>query len=134
MRDSGLIISQFTESDLIIILIYTFHFTIRCTLFILNTSSRYLVQGNGYDDSNSFCTSQSAYAQKTLSYYIMHITVAMLVAYVVTGNLWVALTLSMLEPTVQAFAFYSRKSMGSERTACSARFWRRLLMIAHWGI
>jgi uncharacterized membrane protein len=44
--------------------------------------------------------------KKTLSYYIMHITVAMLVAYVVTRNLWVALTLSMLEPTVQAFAFF----------------------------
>ncbi|MBV6619745.1 DUF2061 domain-containing protein [Acinetobacter baumannii] len=40
------------------------------------------------------------------SYYIMHITVAMLVAYFVTGNIWMALTLSMLEPTVQAFAFF----------------------------
>ncbi|HEM7308254.1 TPA: DUF2061 domain-containing protein [Acinetobacter baumannii] len=44
--------------------------------------------------------------KKTLSYYIMHITVAMLVAYFVTGNIWMALTLSMLEPTVQAFAFF----------------------------
>ncbi|EKP51406.1 hypothetical protein J609_1133 [Acinetobacter baumannii 3390] len=30
----------------------------------------------------------------------------MLVAYFVTGNIWMALTLSMLEPTVQAFAFF----------------------------
>lgn len=44
--------------------------------------------------------------KKTLSYYIMHISVAMLVAYFVTGNIWMALTLSMLEPTVQAFAFF----------------------------
>ncbi|WP_335950182.1 DUF2061 domain-containing protein [Acinetobacter pittii] len=44
--------------------------------------------------------------KKTLSYYIMHIIVAMLVAYFVTGNIWMALTLSMLEPTVQAFAFF----------------------------
>ncbi len=44
--------------------------------------------------------------KKTFSYYIMHISVAMLVAYLVTGNLWMALTLSMLEPTVQAFAFF----------------------------
>ncbi|MDW5358803.1 DUF2061 domain-containing protein [Acinetobacter baumannii] len=44
--------------------------------------------------------------KKTLTYYIMHITVAMLVAYFVTGNIWMALTLSMLEPTVQAFAFF----------------------------
>lgn len=44
--------------------------------------------------------------KKTLSYYFMHITVAMLVAYVVTGNLIMAVTLSSLEPTVQAFAFF----------------------------
>ncbi|WP_182003092.1 DUF2061 domain-containing protein [Acinetobacter lactucae] len=44
--------------------------------------------------------------KKTLSYYIMHISVAMLVAYFVIGNIWMALTLSMLEPTVQAFAFF----------------------------
>lgn len=43
--------------------------------------------------------------KKTFSYYIMHISVAMIVAYFVTGNIWMALTLSMLEPTVQAFAF-----------------------------
>lgn len=45
--------------------------------------------------------------KKTFSYYIMHISVAMIVAYFVTGNIWMALTLSMLEPTVQAFAFFS---------------------------
>jgi uncharacterized membrane protein len=44
--------------------------------------------------------------KKTFSYYIMHITVAMLVAYLVTGNLLIAATLSLLEPTVQAFAFF----------------------------
>ena len=44
--------------------------------------------------------------KKTLSYYIMHITVAMIVAYFVTGNLWMAVTLSLLEPTVQTFAFF----------------------------
>ncbi|WP_340600877.1 DUF2061 domain-containing protein [Acinetobacter sp. HZNU-JH01] len=44
--------------------------------------------------------------KKTLSYYFMHITVAMLVAYVVTGNLIMAVTLSLLEPTVQAFAYF----------------------------
>ncbi|HID65630.1 MAG TPA: DUF2061 domain-containing protein [Aquificaceae bacterium] len=34
--------------------------------------------------------------KKTLSYYFMHITVAMLVAYVVTGNLIMAVTLHFL--------------------------------------
>jgi uncharacterized membrane protein len=44
--------------------------------------------------------------QKTASYYVLHITVAALVAYAVTGNLVMAFTLSLLEPTVQAFAFF----------------------------
>ena len=42
---------------------------------------------------------------KTASYYLIHVTVAAAVAYAVTGNLWAALTLSLLEPTVQAVAF-----------------------------
>ena len=43
---------------------------------------------------------------KTGSYYLIHITVAALVAYAVTGNLIASLTLSLLEPTVQAVAFF----------------------------
>ena len=44
--------------------------------------------------------------KKTLSYYIMHISVAMIVPYMITGNLIMAATLSLIEPTVQAFAFF----------------------------
>lgn len=44
--------------------------------------------------------------QKTASYYVVHVTVAALVAYAVTGSFLLALTLSLLEPTVQAFAFF----------------------------
>ncbi len=44
--------------------------------------------------------------KKTGSYYVMHIVVAAAVAYAVTGNLMMSLTLSLLEPTVQAFAFF----------------------------
>ena len=44
--------------------------------------------------------------KKTASYYVVHVTVAALVAYAVTGNFLVAITLSLLEPTVQAFAFF----------------------------
>ena len=44
--------------------------------------------------------------KKTLSYYFMHITVAMIVGYLVTGSIWMAVTLSLLEPTVQAFAYF----------------------------
>ena len=43
---------------------------------------------------------------KTASYYVIHVTVAAAVAYAVTRNLWAALPLSLLEPTVQAVAFF----------------------------
>jgi uncharacterized membrane protein len=36
----------------------------------------------------------------------MHMTVAAVVAFIVTGHIWMALTLSLLEPTIQAFAFF----------------------------
>jgi uncharacterized membrane protein len=44
--------------------------------------------------------------KKTASYYVLHIAVAALVAYAVTGHLLMSLTLSLLEPTVQAVAFF----------------------------
>jgi uncharacterized membrane protein len=37
---------------------------------------------------------------------LVHVIVAGLVAYAVTGNLLMSLTLSLLEPTVQAFAYF----------------------------
>ena len=43
---------------------------------------------------------------KTFSYYLVHISVAAMVAYAVTGDLVASLTLSLLEPTVQAFVFF----------------------------
>lgn len=43
---------------------------------------------------------------KTASYYLIHMVVAASVAYAVTRNLWASLTLSLLEPTVQAIAFF----------------------------
>lgn len=43
---------------------------------------------------------------KTASYYVIHIVVAAAVAYAVTGNWWVAVTLSLLEPSVQAVAYF----------------------------
>jgi uncharacterized membrane protein len=44
--------------------------------------------------------------KKTASYYVLHILVAAAVAYAVTGNLLMAFTLSLVEPTVQAVAFF----------------------------
>lgn len=44
--------------------------------------------------------------KKTLSYYIMHLMVAMAVGYFVTGSWAMAVAFSLLEPTVQAIAFF----------------------------
>ena len=52
---------------------------------------------------------------KTGSYYLIHICVAALVAYAVTGNLIASLTLSLLEPTVQAFAFFLHEKAWQRR-------------------
>ncbi|GAB3190831.1 DUF2061 domain-containing protein [Hydrogenophaga aquatica] len=54
---------------------------------------------------------------KTGSYYLMHIVVAALVAYAVTGNLWAAITLSFLEPTVQAVAYFFHERAWARRDA-----------------
>lgn len=43
---------------------------------------------------------------KTATYYVIHVCVAAVVAYLVTGSLWASLTLSLLEPSVQAVAFF----------------------------
>jgi uncharacterized membrane protein len=55
--------------------------------------------------------------QKTASYYVMHITVAAAVAYVVTGDALTAITLSLLEPTVQAVAFFFHEKAWARRSA-----------------
>lgn len=55
--------------------------------------------------------------KKTFSYYLMHITVAMLVGYFVTGSLTMAIALSLLEPTVQAFAFFFHEKIWERKTA-----------------
>lgn len=55
--------------------------------------------------------------KKTGSYYVMHITVAALVAYAVTGDLWMSLTLSLLEPSVQAVAFFFHEKAWQRHSA-----------------
>ncbi len=59
--------------------------------------------------------------KKTLSYYIMHITVAMIVAYFVTGNLWMALTFSLLEPTVSSLHSFSMKRIWEKKNRISLK-------------
>ena len=54
---------------------------------------------------------------KTGSYYVLHVCVAAAVAYAVTGNFWAALTLSLLEPTVQAVAFFFHERAWNRQTS-----------------
>ena len=53
---------------------------------------------------------------KTASYYAVHLTVAAGVAYAVTGDWLVALTLSLLEPTVQMAFFYLHEKLWEKKT------------------
>lgn len=57
--------------------------------------------------------------KKTASYYVMHIVVAASVAYAITGDWVMSFTLSLLEPTVQAFAFFIHEKVW-ERKALAA--------------
>lgn len=58
---------------------------------------------------------------KTLTYYAMHLVVAASVAYAVTGDLVTALTLSLLEPTVQMGSFYLHEKFWEKRLQRKAR-------------
>lgn len=58
---------------------------------------------------------------KTASYYGVHLTVAAAVAYAVTGDWLVALTLSLLEPTVQMVFFYLHEKLWERKTQRKVR-------------
>jgi uncharacterized membrane protein len=51
---------------------------------------------------------------KTCTYAVMHLTVAIAVAYVMTGSWQIALAVGIVEPVVQTFAF-----------AVHERFWSK---------
>lgn len=44
--------------------------------------------------------------KKTISYGIMHFTIAFIVSYIITGNLAIASMLAILEPVVQTIAYH----------------------------
>lgn len=43
---------------------------------------------------------------KTVTYSMMHVAVAVTVAYLLSGSLAVALSIGLIEPMVQTFTFY----------------------------
>lgn len=48
---------------------------------------------------------------KTLTYGVMHVCVATLLAYLLSGSLAVALSIGLLEPFVQTFFFYFHEKL-----------------------
>lgn len=48
---------------------------------------------------------------KTLTYGVMHVTVATTLAYIISGNWAVALSIGLLEPFVQTFFFYWHETL-----------------------
>lgn len=62
---------------------------------------------------------------KTASYYVVHIVVAALVAWAVTGSLVVALTLSFLEPTFQAIAYFIHEKAWARGSALKYAIWAK---------
>lgn len=61
---------------------------------------------------------------KTASYYVVHLVVAAGVAYAVTGDWLVALTLSLLEPTVQMLFFFGHEKLWEKRSHPAVRTMR----------
>jgi uncharacterized membrane protein len=57
---------------------------------------------------------------KTGSYWVVHITVAVTVAWVLTGNLAAAMAIGLLEPTVQAFVFYIHEWLWERKATAPA--------------
>jgi len=76
-------------------------------IIIISSSAEMMILRN-FDMAHiqRFVDNNQRMFKKTFSYYIMHITVAMIVGYLVTGSLTMAIALSLLEPTVQAVAFF----------------------------
>ena len=66
---------------------------------------------------------------KTFTYYVMHLVVAACVAYSVTGNLIAALTLSLLEPTVQMAFFFLHEKLWERKKAAKQLTQHRIIEI-----
>ncbi len=55
---------------------------------------------------------------KTITYSMLHVTVAVIVAYALSGNWAVALSIGLIEPMVQTCTFYFHE-----------RSWKRFLKV-----
>jgi uncharacterized membrane protein len=58
--------------------------------------------------------------KKTMSFAVMHFSVAFMVAYLLTGSLLIGGTLALLEPAVNTVAFYFHEKMWAKAESRSA--------------
>lgn len=61
-------------------------------------------------------TAQTKRIAKTFTYCCMHITVATLVAYALSGSWTVALSIGLIEPFVQTFVFYFHETVWESKS------------------
>lgn len=52
---------------------------------------------------------------KTMTYGVMHVTVATTLAYLISGNFAMALSIGLLEPAVQTVFFYGHERVWERR-------------------
>lgn len=55
--------------------------------------------------------------QKTASYYVMHMVVAIVVAWAITGSWKIAVSISLVEPLVQSVAYFMHERIWAKRDA-----------------
>ena len=53
--------------------------------------------------------------KKTVSYFFMHMSVALLVSYTITQNVYMALSLSLIEPIIQTIAYAAHEHFWSRK-------------------
>lgn len=54
--------------------------------------------------------------KKTMSFAVVHFTVAFTVGYVMTGSVLVGGTLALIEPAINTFAFYAHEKVWTKMT------------------
>ncbi len=66
--------------------------------------------------------------KKTLSFAVVHFSIAFSLGYLVTGSVWVGGALAILEPTLNTVAYHvheyawQRRAAGASRAATGAAF------------
>ncbi|OBU42896.1 DUF2061 domain-containing protein [Photobacterium phosphoreum] len=60
-------------------------------------------------------TQYASPSRKTLSFAVLHFSVAFTVVYLLTGNLLIGGVMAMIEPTINTFAYYLHERMWQQK-------------------